>query len=517
MLARKILETTHPDHDRELIADYRALYAGGKAFRLRIQRFLPKNDAEPEQLYELRKKTAKYRSYLGPIVNYFASYLLSAPFTPRAKKEEQPVKEIDPYYPAFRQDCDGAGTDLDAFMRQRTIDALTARRSWWRIDLPSNGGVEPQSKLDWEQRGLGKARLCDVPAESILDWSVSDKDQNLDYVITYEVTMPRTDPRRGRSTAHHEWRIYDRSAVEVYAVDVEAGKSPPDEIPLVLRTAHGFACVPFVCLDVRDDFWIANQIADAQKDHFSLSAGLGWSIRRTCYAMPVFKLKAALDGSASNPVMGAGYYLVIGADDDMDWAAPPTEHLAVIQQEIKDQKDEIYRVVHQMALGVDNNAAAIGRSGSSKLADAEAVKIILTALGEVVRGAIELTFDMLSSVRGDGFTWGIDGLDVYEDIDVGALTEAVTEALALDIPSPTFHREVKVRVANALVSSADQETKDKIRDEIVKNTSDEEVLSSASNKLDDGGGGDGTQGANGTANGSAGADARPGAKPAQAD
>lgn len=474
-MLRKILCTENPEADRELVADYRALYSGGKRFRARIDRFLPQNEREPAELYELRKKSARYRSYLGPIVNYFAALLMSSPCTARAKKGDVAIKEPDKWYEAWKEDCDGAGTDLDDFIRGRVADALVGRRSWFRLELPSDGGQPPASREDWEQRNLGNVRLVPVESETVLDWSIGD-DLQLDYVVVYAVKSERRDPRQGRATSLHEWRIYDRTKVETYSVAVANGEKPPEDIPLRDSRLHGWSEVPFVCLDVEDHFWIANQIGDAQIEHFALSAGLGWAIRRTCYAMPVFKLEPAPDGSMAGPTMGPGYWLQIGAKDAVDYLAPPSGPFTVIREEIKTWKDEIYRLVHQMALGVENNAGTVGRSGQSKLADAEAVKVILTSLGELVRCVIERTYDLASAVRGDDLTWSIDGLDVYSDVDVETLIAAIAEAMTLDIPSPTFHREVKARAALALVASSDQKTKDAIREEIQKNVSDEDVL-----------------------------------------
>src|SRR6185503_3952985 len=115
------LAITNPDHDRDLIADYRALYAGGKTFRARIERFLLPNEMEPMATYQLRCREASFRSYAGPIVDYFAAFLLSSGFVPRAKDDAGKVVEADPAYAAFNENCDGNGCDLDAFLRGRAV------------------------------------------------------------------------------------------------------------------------------------------------------------------------------------------------------------------------------------------------------------------------------------------------------------------------------------------------------------------------------------------------------------
>lgn len=467
-MLRTTLATTHPEHDRELIADYRALYAAGETFRARIKRFLLQNEMEPGATYELRCREASYRTYAGPIVDYFAAFLLSSGFVVRSKDDAGENLDPDDAYSEFNEDCDGNGTDLDAFLRARVADALVARRAWWRLEMPDDGGKKPADRAEWEARGLDRVTARDVDPCELLDWSC-DESGALEWVTTYTRSRAKRDPRAAQPKTRHEWRIYDATTVDTFCVELSDGEAFPDDIPLDSTKPHGFTRVPFVCLDVSETFWVLARIAAPQVEHFRLSAGLGWAIRRSCYAMPVFKIAEDSNGEYKPPRMGAGYYLIIGDKDDMTWAAPPDKVFTVVQEEIKSQKDEIFRLVHQMALGVENNAGTVGRSAASKIADAEAVKVILTSLGSLVRNAIEKTFALISDARQEPHTWTVEGLDVYDDIDAAPLAETVAAAMPLQIPSQTFEREVKTRLALALVASADQDVKDAIRQEIKDN------------------------------------------------
>src|SRR5690606_28681190 len=98
--------------------DYWALYEGGKAFRSRVTRMLPRNGQEPDQVYQERLKIAHYRSYLGPIVDYFVAFLFTAQLAQRANVDGKPV-ELDDWYGKWKEDCDGEGTDLTEFLRER--------------------------------------------------------------------------------------------------------------------------------------------------------------------------------------------------------------------------------------------------------------------------------------------------------------------------------------------------------------------------------------------------------------
>jgi hypothetical protein len=62
--------------------------------------------------------------------------------------------------------------------------------------------------------------------------------------------------------------------------------------------------------------------------------------------------------------------------------------------------EEIHRVADQMAAGISNNAAAIGRSGDSKEADMMATAVVLAALGDRVRKPILDVLDLVARARG---------------------------------------------------------------------------------------------------------------------
>ena len=170
--------------------------------------------------------------------------------------------------------------------------------------------------------------------------------------------------------------------------------------------------------------------------------------------------------AGGGPAMGAGYAMVIGENDDLIWAAPPSAPFAVISDEAKAQKDEIYRVAQQMAQGVDNNAAAIGRSAQSKHADTSSTEICLVAYGAVVREALEKVYDLIAEGRGDSVKFRVGGLDRFNLTDPTSAVENALSAKTLDVPSLTFKKELMMHTTEALMPSLSQDKKDAIRKEI---------------------------------------------------
>lgn len=468
------LNQRHPDVDVEDLQDLRALYKGGKAFRDRLAKFLPQNGAEPYGLYSQRLAQAHYRNYFAGIVNYFAAKLMSASLVIRSVGDDGTSVEHDAFYDRLKEDCDGKGTDFDAFLREAVGDALVTRRSYWLVEKPDDGGPAAESRAEWEARGLGDVRLRRVDTCEVLDWECDDNGALL-WAIVHDEKRPRRAVNSGRGFVEHRWTVYTRETVEtwLYIHQAGVGMNADDFATLEVPTKpHGFSRVPLVCLDMGDGLWMGEHVRSPQLEHFRQSNAHAWMLRRTCYPMPVFKSSEEGKGL---PSMGAGYAVVIGTEESFEWVGPDGGPFDAIASSVSSQKDEIFRVVHQMSLGVENNAAAIGRSAGSKAADAAVTSVILSSIGSKVRDAIEETFELASEGRGEAgkHRWSAEGLDSFDDVKPEELSAVLLDVQTIGIPSPTFQREVKARMALSVLPGISQETKDAIRDEIAKGVPDE--------------------------------------------
>lgn len=429
-----------------------------------INRFLPPNPAEPPDVYQTRVQEASYRSYLGPIVDYFCSWLFSGAFSVRAKDQNgQALNSVDSYYSEFQEDV-GGDVDIVDFMRERMTKALVKGCSYWLLSMPDDGGQPATDKFDYERRRLGYATLQAVEREELYDWEV-DEHNKLIWCVLHKEASIRQGLGAKRNIVRETWRYFDREKVETYQIEYERKKRPgkTTDIPLVDSRPHGFQEVPLVCLHIKDGMWVGERVRSPQIEHFRLQCANNWLIRRTAYAMPVLKL----EDQNSVPVMGAGYYVAIGKDEEFQWSSPSNTPFDVISKEIQNQRDEIYRIVHQMAQGLSNNAETTGRSAESKDMDVAATRIMLNAYGSIVRKAIEETLEIISDARGDtNIFWSVEGLNGFDTTTTGSLIDTAASAQLLGIPSQTFKREIKQKIALALIPEADQNVKQKIKSEI---------------------------------------------------
>ena len=464
----KQLTQRHPSVDSFELGNLRALYAGGKEFKARVTTFLPQRPHEPPSFYTTRCKEAVYRNYVAPTIDYFNALLFSSRPRAELKTEEGAPVEIDEYYNHFREDADHAGSDVDAVFKAALTDAMVCRCSWIRLRHPVGkqkpDEAESKSRADFERSGIGDAWISQLSADDVLDWEV-DSDGNLTWALQYSRKASRDSLTDDRRVIVERWEHLLPDRVDVYETKYRDGERPSadDSIPLVSSSPHRFGAVPLVPLDLPIGLWVLSRLETPQLAHFRLTNAQQWGLFATCYAQPLFKLK----DNDHPPTMGAGYGIVIGAEEDMEWVAPPSTPYEALGNAISEHKDEIFRIAQNMALGVENNAAAIGRTAESKAADAQATRVVLLAYSRIVKEAIERVYDLISRLRGDDYEWSIEGLDDFAATDIGALVDVLEKVeKAGGIPSPTFNVAMKSRVAESLLPDMDQATKAKVAEEI---------------------------------------------------
>lgn len=465
----KNLQRVHSDYDDVTWQKHEDLVAGGAQFHGRIERYLPQNDREPTQVYKRRCDHSYYLGYCSAIVGYFGAWLFASPL-----KFQSDPEQVDEFYTVLKEDCDGLGTDLDEFLKAAFVRACTTQRAYWQVKFPSATEMAPGSRLaDWQKQGLGRAVLAHLPTENVVNWR-RDESGAWMWVLTHECIEELVEVDDEEPTLTERWVQWyaDGSARAWEKRYVKS--SPPqanDAIGEIEPPYNPTGAIPIVELTVPHDLYIMGLLADGQLEHFRKSNALGWSIERTCYAMPVFFLK----NPQSPPVMGAGYYLILGHEDKVEWPAPPPAPYETIQNYTTRLKEELHRVSRQMAVAIDASASATARSGESKDADNRATEVILSAFGKIVRGPVEKTYQLISAGRGEDITWQIGGMDKYQIPDAKGMAETALIIQSLRIPSATLHRELYGEVGATALPNLDETKKKMIRDEIQSGVTDEDV------------------------------------------
>jgi len=456
------LERQHPDYDGDTLRRYRLLFEGGKAWRKCAHEFIHRHDVEPQDVYKRRLKSALYLNYAAPLVGSFTSWLFTGTLGLRVRGTE--AQELPEWAAALKEDANGS-TDLDVMLGRAVTEALVTQRAFLHVEAAE---APPGMTLaEWKRGGFDRVQVELVPTEQVTHWDADDEGRFRWLVEREEcVELERFDGPEARTI---EWTLY--SATEAprkwkLVVDPKQPPTPDTDVPEVTNEERAelgsMPGVPFVCMTIPRELWLLNLIADPIVGITQKRNALSWAIDRVCYAMPV------LYTSSKKPVgaMGAGYFLQLGADDKLDYPAPPSTPFDVIEAHIATLKDELYRVSQQMAAGVDNNAAAVGRSGDSKSADAEATTVVLRKLGSVVRDAVERLYDLAAGILGQPERFASYGLDSFKIEDVTGIVEVISGVELAQVKSPTLRAELHKQLAARALPHAPTDVLSKISAEI---------------------------------------------------
>lgn len=462
----KLLDLKNPAYDSDRWGELMALADGGKKFHDRIRKFLPQNAYEPPDLYYERASQAHLHSYSGSITNLYVSWIFAAEFSVKAyeKDNPEPLEDVDGFYHHFSENV-GDEITLSKFIRERFRESMITGKSYWLIELPSNEGEAPVTKANYDARKLGHARLSPLAREELVDWD-RDSEGALAWALTHTIVESRPTLVQPRGLVTEVWRYFDKDNVTTFTLEWQREDGRPNsdtDVPITETAPHGFSRVPIIELEIPNYLCIGEQVRDAQVEYFRLDNALSWAIRRTCYAVPI--LKQADDDAA--PVMGEGYMLRLGPDDEFTWAAPPSDAFEVIKRARDGKRDEIYRVVHQIQSGLDSNAETAGRSAASKEIDSAATRIMLNAFGGYISQAIEETYQVISEARGEvGYEWSVEGFSGYDVSTASSLIANAMAAKELGIPSETFQKEMSTKAALSLLPETNERVKGLIRTEI---------------------------------------------------
>jgi hypothetical protein len=464
----KDLLATNPCLDTCYLNQLQAFYRGSRAVRAELSNFIPQNISEPGERYVKRIEQAPYHNYLGPIIDKFAAMLLASPPSPQVVNEAGEQDAPEQYWLDWRQNVDGNGGDLTQFFREQFTDALMKKRAIWAVySGPADDDLALEAPManraEWRKSGMDQIRIAELETQDCLDWEADDAGQLL-WLIHHTKSRPRLTPGDKRDTIVETWRIFDRQQVQTYRIKYPEGKPPKatDAVPLVGTWTHGLDECPIVILEMPDGLWVADRVYDVQLEHFRVAAALSWALKQSCFAMAMFFLA----DSNKPPQLGSGVGLMLDKEDSVDWLAPPTSHFAVMQDEKVKLKDELYRIVHQMADASSNNSGTIGRSGVSKSADLFSTRTILESFSELVRSAIERTMVMASRLRGEDTKWAVAGLDQFDDMNLQEFMASLEGIASFGIPSQTFGEEVRKMLVNAILPNVDEATRGRIFDEI---------------------------------------------------
>jgi hypothetical protein len=432
---------------------------------------------------------------MGQIADYFVANLFSQELTlTQSADAGDPTTPGTPptddgFWEAFAHDADLRGTPLVKLLREVFTTALVKGKGLVVVDLPARELPETDSSLaDEEARGTARGYAFEAAPEELIDWEPDDHG-GFAWAILHRLIVRRATPTDSRDRVVEEFKVWTlnggRAAWELFRTAPYKPNEPPkdeDEVPRAGGGTTTFRQVPIIELAMPAGLWVGNKLGVLAREHFQRRSALNAAENKSLFAVPYVKLgpEVTAPGSAmpsevqQNPSRGRDPrgefnrkgYVVLGKDDDIGFAEPAGAAYELVDKQLEKLVDEMFRVVHQMASSVSATKQALARAAASKAEDRHATEIVLAAYGALVRDLAKSIYDCLSAARGENVVWTAHGLDKYELEDRDGILK---EALALDaisIPSPTFQKTYKTKIALALVGNCPPETQDVIREEI---------------------------------------------------
>jgi hypothetical protein len=498
-----ILRQLNPAYTRSRWEELDDLYVGGYPLVDKASRYLPRFVGEHRDRYNERLSAASYTNYIGPIADYFVANLFDKELvlTPAADADDTSTAGSAPiddgFWQLFAHDADRRGTPFVRLLRQIFTTALIKGKALAAVDLPALLNAAPNRAAE-DASGLARGYAFEVSPDELLDWEQDDTG-GFAWAILHRIVVRRATPNDTRGLVVEEFKVWQldagRARWDLYRTRTRKPGATIKDDEEIARAGGGlttFRRVPILELAMPPGLWVGNKLGVLAREHFQRRSALNAAENKSLFTIPYAKLgpEVTAPGDAlpseaqQNPNRGRDPrgqfmrlgYIVLGKDDEVGFAEPEGRAYDLVDKQLDKLVDEMFRVVHQMAASVSATKTAIGRAAASKAEDRRATEIVLAAYGALVRDFAKKLYDTLSGARGEDVVWTPHGLDKFELEDRDAILK---EALALDaisIPSPTFKKLYKTKLAYALVGNVPPETQETIREEIEEGVDHEAVL-----------------------------------------
>lgn len=504
-LPYKRLTQRHPSYKPERIALVNALYEGGFAVTDRAKDILRVQVGENQERFDYRARIASYAPYYGQIVDGFVSDLFNQSLSIRPVNESK-EPGADPYAGAdeefwkdFSEDADGEGKSFLDLMAEAVTSAMNHRRGIVAIDSPRGAAA---NKLEAKERGLDKLYAYVLPVEQVIDWKMTKRNsRRYQWLIRWEKEQERESPTGDRTKIRETftlWTIGDapgsKASWEKYEIEYPQDKPPQDDTLVHLADSEvtAFDVIPFSVRDLPLGLWVGNKIAGQQLEHYNRRAALVGAMAVSMVAIPYIARGTEVgspggvvpsetqsqEDRGANPVgqFQKRGWVPIGAGDKLDFAEPEGKCYDLTDKVLDDLRKDMFAVNFQMAASVRPSPGSMARSGKSKEKDGEATAKVLRKLGSEVREWAVDVHEIVAAARGGGeeeLKWTAHGMDVFESDSREEVLEESISMSEVDVPSPTFRKAHRKKVARQLLENADPETYAQIDAEIEEATDDE--------------------------------------------
>ena len=451
------------------------LYVGGVEIEAIAEQFLKKRAKELSDVYQSRIERFNYENHVGTAIDWYLSALFETPPEVETAAEDADIKKTtaankspltpagaDAYYDALEQNCDRAGTPLLEFFRTYFKNLLIYGRAAALVDLPPKGEF-PNAE---EERKAGQfdPYLIQYDPRQVINFS-KDKNGALEWIVCSARETRMSSPFEKPSLVD-VWYYFDKKQFGRYEREIPEGeRSAPDDAMAELKMsgAHALAdynVVPVLYIEIPKGLWLMNRAYSVAKEHLNTDKALSWALYMAAMCMPVIQADGTFEITLSEAA-----FIQIPANAKYSWSEPEGKCWVHLANRVDTLREEIWRSFYLISQDRTNAATPAADSGVSKQQDMAPSKKVLNLFGDVMRAAIQEIYDRVSMAREDGYEWDVRGLNFPEG-PPDAVIDLVAGAMALDIPSDDFEKELYKKAVMAALPDMNPVKKARIFEQI---------------------------------------------------
>ena len=303
-------------------------------------------------------------------------------------------------------------------------------------------------------------------ADQVINWAYDDAGR-LARIMVEDVRDEWAGPESGNVKVYR-WRYIDNTTIQIWEWRSTAERRSPMGSDVASEAAtiqHQIGRMPVVELCLPPGLWAMGKLEDPALRHMRAVNEQDWALHQSAHALLVIRSKWG-DEQVN---LGHGHFLKLGETDNAEFISPDASAFDHLGKRVAEAREDLFRVVSQMALAADSDATRARMSGESKAQDWKATDIVLAALSGLVLDAMAEVLEVVTVARGGKAAAAptVSGLDGWQSMDTEQLLLLGAMAVDARSMSATFRKALaKAEARRVLGSEISQEELAQVEKEI---------------------------------------------------
>jgi hypothetical protein len=469
-----VLNTPHCEYDDKHTKKMNLLYKGGKDIIKNVNMFVPQWNREPNQIYKDRCACATYENNFAHIINDYVSALYQKPLAilpaVDADDESTPgdvLEKLDQgLWLEFSAHANLKNQPLTQVLQEATIQAEVHQTGYIAIDFkkesqnPYISIIDPLSVLDYEQDEAGNFILIILKTEQRKRMNVGQK-RNM-VTTTFKVWTKEDVDNDEELYEGLDDKDRDNIRYDIYELVWDEQKPPSDTtlVPWVDGNYVDFKEIPIETIYFPDTIYTGGIIGQPCATLFQRYTSYLYYLTKAQNPILVYAqgegsaddgdVTSAIDdienrGSTTLNNQRIGSALT-GPKDKVYWAEINGNSFKVMQEQLKQDKNEIYRLVSQLSSMIGTSDISLGNSRQSGLAkqmDNYNKEIVLQAKALIIKETAKNILKKISDALNKDYEWQTKGMDNYQVVDDDILLKKIQmlDTIRNSIPSKTSFKQ----------------------------------------------------------------------------